>query len=75
MSDLLKTLAERAHFNIYFSDLWQGTAQRFVRFVLQHVIDRLQNSQNTQDPDSQWGQAYNQGLEDAIKIIRADFGM
>lgn len=28
-------LAEQSHFNIYFSDLWQGTARRFAEAIVE----------------------------------------
>lgn len=35
MKDPFADLAERAHFNIYFSNLWQGTARRFAEAVVE----------------------------------------
>lgn len=34
--DPFLAIAERAHFNIYFSDLWQGTGRRFAEYVVEH---------------------------------------
>ena len=32
--DPFKDLADRAHFNIYHSDLWRGTARRFAESIV-----------------------------------------
>ena len=32
--DPFKKLADRAHFNIYHSDLWRGTARRFAESIV-----------------------------------------
>lgn len=35
MKDPFERLAEQAHFNIYFSNLWQGTARRFAEAIVE----------------------------------------
>lgn len=34
MNDPFKEIADRAHFNIYHSDLWYGTARRFAEMIV-----------------------------------------
>jgi hypothetical protein len=35
MNDPFKEIADRAHFNIYHSDLWRGTGRRFAEFIVE----------------------------------------
>lgn len=35
MDDPFKDIADRAHFNIYHSDLWRGTGRRFAEFIVE----------------------------------------
>ena len=35
MNDPFKAIADRAHFNIYHSDLWNGTGRRFAEMIVQ----------------------------------------
>jgi hypothetical protein len=34
MKDTFKEIADRAHFNIYHSDLWSGTGKRFAEMIV-----------------------------------------
>ncbi len=34
--DPFKAIADRAHFNIYHSDLWRGTGKRFAEYIVEH---------------------------------------
>lgn len=36
--DPFKDLADKAHFNIYHSDLWRGTARRFAELIVQECV-------------------------------------
>jgi len=35
MDDPFKDIADRAHFNIYQSDLWRGSGRRFAEFIVE----------------------------------------
>lgn len=35
MEDPFKKIADRAHFNIYHSDLWRGTGRRFAEMIVE----------------------------------------
>ena len=37
--DPFKDLADRAHFNIYHSDLWRGTARRFAESIVRECAN------------------------------------
>ena len=40
MEDPFKEIADRAHFNIYHSDLWYGTARRFAEMIVKECARR-----------------------------------
>ena len=37
-NEKLKEIAKQSHFNIYMSELWQGTAERFALAIVQECI-------------------------------------
>jgi hypothetical protein len=39
-STRLDYLARKAHFNIYFSELWKGTAERFAKAIVEECASR-----------------------------------
>lgn len=39
MEDPFKEIADRAHFNIYHSDLWYGTARRFAEMIVKECVN------------------------------------
>jgi len=45
--DLLKQMAKDAHFNIYPSDLWIGTGERFAERIIRKCIEI-----DVQNPDA-----------------------
>jgi len=50
--ELFKELAINAHFNIYTSDLWQGTAERFAKSVVQECIQVVSDAVDHREPAS-----------------------
>ena len=45
-SDRFEQLAKQASFNIYKSDLWQGTGQRFAESIVRECIAAIYKSQS-----------------------------
>ena len=41
MNDPFKEIAERAHFNIYHSDLWNGTGRRFAEMIVRECCTQM----------------------------------
>lgn len=50
--DRFKHLAEQASFNIYKSDLWQGTGQRFAELIVQECAGIVADSVDHREPAS-----------------------
>ena len=50
--DRFKHLAEQASFNIYKSDLWQGTGRRFAESIVQECISIVNEAVDHREPAS-----------------------
>jgi hypothetical protein len=51
-TDRFKNLAEQASFNIYKSDLWQGTGRRFAESIVQECISIVNEAVDHREPAS-----------------------
>lgn len=54
MNDPFKEIADRAHFNIYHSDLWYGTARRFAEMIVKDCADTIQDFVDHRFPASEY---------------------
>ena len=50
--DRFEQLAEQASFNIYKSDLWQGTGRRFAESVVKECVSIINNAVDHREPAS-----------------------
>ena len=65
--DQFGLLAAKAHFNIYHSNLWHGTAHRFAEMIVLECI-RYFNEDYVRDFDTLW-------REDLSKSLKEHFGV
>lgn len=64
-TDRFKQLAEQASFNIYKSDLWQGTGHRFAESVVKECMSIVQDAVDHREPASTYADKIKQhfGIE------------